>query len=143
MTGPTPESYRWQMLATVTGNHDGDTCDLDVHLPFGLRLVHDAPGSPIRGIRLLGIACNELRAPGGPEAQAHLAALIPPGTLVILQTVEADRPIEADKYGGRYDAVVYVGGQSVAGLMVAAGYAVPWNGRGAQPPVPWPPAAKE
>ncbi len=81
--------------------------------------------------RLAGLNARELSAPGGPEAGAHLASLIPPGTPVTVQSV---RP---DKYAGRFDGVIYAGTASVNDRMIADGFAAAWDGTGSRPVPPW------
>lgn len=47
--------------------------------------------------------------------------------------------VKPDKYGGRYLAHVDLAGVGdIAELLVAEGWAVPWDGRGPQPEPPWP-----
>lgn len=85
-------------------------------------------------VRIVGINTNELNEPGGPEAAAALAGLLPFGAVVTL------RHLHPDKYDGRTLAQVTTGlGVDIAAWMIAQGLAVPWNGVGAKPKVPWPP----
>lgn len=108
--------------------HDGDTCHVSV--------VDPLLGVPvILAVRLLGINANELSDPGGPEARDALRSLLPLGTVVTLRAV---RP---DKYAGRILAhLTTAAGVDVSAWMIEHGYAAPWNGVGARPTVPWPPA---
>lgn len=84
--------------------------------------------------RLDGIAARELNEPGGPEAQAYLATLLPTNSVVIV------RSLRWDKYAGRIIGIITrtTDGLNVAMQMVNDGYAMPWNGRGAQPKPLWP-----
>lgn len=115
--------------ATVIDVQDGDT--LNVRVDWGFRRYDE----PIP-IRILGIAARELDDPGGPEARDNLAALLPAGTSVLLKTAKPD------KYNPRWDAdVLYLNGASAYDLgtvLVLTGWAVRWNGRGAQPKPAWP-----
>ena len=122
---PAPEVVN----ATVEGWHDGDTVTVWVH----------RGGSDYSRwhVRLRGAACNELDDPGGPETRDEVNARIPAGTPVVLLQVTDD------KYGGRKLARVIVAGATggsvdLAAQLVADGWAMPWNGRGEQPRVPWP-----
>jgi endonuclease YncB( thermonuclease family) len=111
------------------GFHDGDTVTVWVH----------RGGSDYSrwNVRVLGAACRELADPGGEETREELNTRLPAGTRVALLQVRDD------KYGGRKLArVVYVGpdGQPVdlAVQLVADRWAMPWDGRGEQPRIPWP-----
>jgi endonuclease YncB( thermonuclease family) len=146
---------------------DGDTfvCDVDLGFHVLVRM----------SCRLAGINAPEHDEPGGPQARAALAAILGRGGVTVCS-------VRADKYAGRFDAVVVVTGSvtgppvaheptdepvdlareagvpthveppgehepageplpsDVSRWMVEHGYAVPWNGTGPKPPVPWPPA---
>lgn len=120
----------FQYNAVVVEVQDGDT--VDVQVDWGFRR-YEAPVP----IRLLGLACRELKLPGGPEARDYVAGLLPPGTPVLLRTAKPD------KYAPRWDAQLWYrspGGNLVdlGSLLITQGWALPWNGRGAQPVPPWP-----
>lgn len=88
-------------------------------------------------VRLIGVACRELREDGGREALAWLAAALPPGSPVVLATVKPD------KYGGRKLAHVFYSGlpgltADLSAELIHEGWAAPWDGRGPQPKPPWP-----
>jgi endonuclease YncB( thermonuclease family) len=106
---------------------DGDTfvCNVDLGFYSWTR----------QSCRLAGINCNEHNEPGGREAAVELGTLLALGPVTV-------RSVAADKFAGRFDAVVSVTGAGgtvdVNRALVAAGFAVPWNGRGAKPKVPWP-----
>jgi endonuclease YncB( thermonuclease family) len=113
---------------TVEGWHDGDT----VHV-----WVDKGRGEYARRkVRVLGAATRELSEPGGEEALAYVEQLVPTGTPVVLVD------LDDDKYGGRVDAIVVVdlgdGPVNLADRLVADGWAMPWDGRGPQPRIPWP-----
>jgi endonuclease YncB( thermonuclease family) len=108
---------------------DGDTVNVDVQLAadLGAALVLHA------SVRLRGINARERSEPGGPEAAAYLAGLLPAGAPVALTVVSPD------KYSGRCDAVITTAaGVDVAAAVVAAGYAAVWDGHGQRPVPPWP-----
>lgn len=110
----------------VLSVYDGDTVRVDIDLGQDVWIRN-------RPVRLAGLAARELREPGGIAARDHLAALLPPGTRVSIESTGWD------KYGGRITGRITLSdGRVLADLLVAAGYALPWNGRGAQPKPPWP-----
>jgi endonuclease YncB( thermonuclease family) len=110
---------------------DGDSVRVDVDLGFDLRWKVLC--------RLHGIAAREKNRPGGPEARAHLAELIPPGTRIDVLS------IRWDKYSGRIDAKLVRSRDylDVNTQMVWDGYAAVWDGKGAQPEPVWPIPSKE
>ncbi len=121
---PAPEVVN----AVVEGWHDGDTVNVWVH----------RGGSDYSrwAVRLRGAACLELREPGGVDTYVHLAGLVPTGSPVVL--LDPDE----DKYGGRKLATVVVdlghGSVDLVELLIADGWALPWDGRGPQPKPAWP-----
>jgi endonuclease YncB( thermonuclease family) len=121
MTGP---AYRYS--AVVVRVVDGDGLVVSVDLGWSVWLHSQR-------IRLAGCNARELPEPGGVEARDHLAELLPAGTAVTLATVKIDR------YGGRYDAhVTLPDGRDLVSLLIAAGWAAPWDGRGPRPVPLWP-----
>ena len=117
--------------ARVTGVHDGDT--LKVNLDLGLDTWRND-----LNVRLSGVNCIELKDAGGVEARDFLRELLPVGCLVLVES------IKYDKFGGRVNAKVYAGGAigpevtDVSSQLIAAGYAVAWNGKGPKPVPAWP-----
>jgi endonuclease YncB( thermonuclease family) len=113
---------------TVEGWRDGDTAYVWVDRGRGEYAY--------RKVRLRGAALRELDEPGGPEAREHLAQLVPTGTPVVLVD------LDDDKYGGRVLATVVVdlggGPEDLAEVLVRDRWAMPWDGRGKQPRIPWP-----
>jgi endonuclease YncB( thermonuclease family) len=115
--------------AEVVEVHDGDTFTVDIS--WGRRRFdRKIP------IRLLGVNAAELYAPGGDAAAENLAALLPPGTPVLLVD-----PTD-DKYAPRLDAeVIYTSAGGLHDLavdLVAGFWAAPWNGKGPGAVPPWP-----
>jgi endonuclease YncB( thermonuclease family) len=113
---------------TVEGWHDGDTVNVWVDLGRGEYAR--------RKVRVRGAATRELDEPGGAETAEHLGRLVPTGTPLVLVDVDDD------KYGGRVLATVVVdlgnGPVDLAEVLVRDRWAMPWDGRGQQPRVPWP-----
>ena len=107
---------------------DPDNVELDVIMDVGF---NDSV-TRRRSFRLFGLNANESGDPGGREATANLTRLLPVGTRVRLESVKPD------KFGGRYDAVLYANDVSVNQLLIDTHWAVPWNGKGIKPKPPWP-----
>lgn len=116
--------------------HDGDT----VHFKLTADPVPVWPGFSVVGVmgpplscRLAGYAALELKEPGGIPARDYLIKLLAFYRSSLGVTVAG-----WDKYGGRYDAVVWTSGGWLHDLMCSVGYGAPWDGRGAQPKPVWP-----
>lgn len=120
--------------APVLYVHDGDTFAVPyVDLGFGVRV---APLGDVDHwlVRLRGGNARELAAPGGADAGANLASLLPHGTKVWLRS---ERP---DAFGGRFVASVATpDGSDLVDLLIAAQWLAPYDGRQTPKPVPpWP-----
>jgi endonuclease YncB( thermonuclease family) len=124
--------------AVVVSVHDGDTA----------KVFLDRGGDDwwLTDLRLYGCAARELKDPGGPEARDYLAGLLtritPPTVPAMLQakwqgTCEA---LRWDKFGGRVDGRLWLPDSplDVSALLIRAGFAAVWDGRGPQPKPPWP-----
>lgn len=121
MKGP---SYLYRALVNCIEDGDGVVLDIDLGLKTW-RLEEN--------YRLIGINAREKAQPGGMEARANLAALLPPRTEVMLQS------IKPDKYGGRWlGKVTLPNGRDLAEVLVDTHWAAPWDGRGERPLPPWP-----
>ncbi len=123
--------YRARLISV----HDGDTCTLGVSLGFEVSVRVT--------VRALGINAPELATPEGKVAQqAALAWLTAAGAgdwPLVIASQKAATPIGPDKFGGRWDALVWrtIDGQELGAALIAAGQAAPWDGKGAKPlPVP-------
>ena len=111
--------------ATITNIHDGDTVTADVDLGFDTTRTAN--------VRLLGCNAIELSKPGGKEAQANLAGIMPIGTVIAL------RSVKWDKYGDRVDgAITLPNGQDLVTLLINTGWAAAWDGVGTAPIPAWP-----
>jgi endonuclease YncB( thermonuclease family) len=119
--------------AQVVGVHDGDT--LTVLADLGFHTWHHATQ-----LRIAGISALELPMPGGAEARDHLTGLLPEGTPVLIRSIRVDRdPADAMSFDRYVVAVQLPNGSDLAGLLVATGWAVWWNGRTKPTPYPvWP-----
>jgi hypothetical protein len=112
--------------------HDGDTPYGDIDVGWTARMIN-------WGIRLciskrIWINAIELKDPGGPEAQANLAGLLPPGGVFEL------RSFTLDTYRQRCDAdIILHDGSSLAQTLVANGWATAFPaGTSPMPTPPWP-----
>lgn len=111
---------------TVDRIIDGDTFVCAVDLGWDLTLTQSC--------RLAGLNAPDLGEGGRDEARDMLADLLGQGPVTV-------QSVHRDKFGGRFDAHVLVDAPepiAVNDLLVQLGYAVPWDGRGPRPLVPWP-----
>lgn len=128
---------QYTYLGIPVSVHDGDTATFDliadpVDIGFGVKLN----GSSRQVCRFLGYNARELGTPGAVEARDRLAALLSARPLKVVS-------VQVDKYGGRFDGVVYLpDGSSVADVMIREGYGAPWDGKGPAPVPPWPPSVR-
>lgn len=98
---------------------DGDTVDVQLDLGFDLT-VHAR-------VRLAGVNAPELGTFAGRASAAYMRELLPEGASVDV------RSVGWDKYGGRVDGRIEAVHGDVAELLVRAGHAVPWDGKGKRP----------
>lgn len=125
----------------VISVHDGDTVDLNIiftaTIDAGFYQIITTTSTQPHSFRFFGCNLNELTDPGGPEAQATVAAMLPVGTRVRLSSVKDD------KFGGRFDAILWAEDSAgteynVVQRLIDTHWAVPWNGNGTKPKPPWP-----
>ncbi len=131
-------THNYVYRARLASLHDGDTltvlCDLGFEV--SVRVT----------VRVLGINAPELATPEGKVAQqaalAWVAAAGPGDWPLVIASQKAATPIGPDKFGGRWDALVWrtIDGQELGAALIAAGMAVAWNGTGPKP-VPTPTGA--
>lgn len=114
---------------TVHHHYDGDTV-------FALLWDPLAQLYLLAAVRVRGVQAPELHDRGGPTVAAAVADLAPVGTAVLVGDVGPyPRP------GHITGSITTHAGVDVATWLLERGYAVRWDGSGAKPPVPWPPAA--
>lgn len=137
-----PKQY-WFTGTVLEPAHDGDTVKLHlvpdpVSVDVGFGVTVKAGAELVKTCRLMQspvMGCNaiELKNPGGPEARDHLRAILASAPSLRVLSVKGD------KWRDRFDGVIYLpDGSSAGDLMVASGYAIPWDGKGDPPTPPWP-----
>jgi endonuclease YncB( thermonuclease family) len=114
----------YEYIAVVRSVHDGDSFRADVDLGFGIW----ARGIPFR---LAGIQAWELGSAEGRAARDFARGLMPVGAEIVIRTRRDTR----EKYG-RMLATVLTESGDVCAALVAAGFAVPWEGDGKKPEPP-------
>lgn len=98
--------YRIDVIRVI----DGDTIEVDADLGFYTRIRTK--------LRLYGINCPELSTNAGGKARAFVLK-----TLVEHDSHVTADTIKADKYGNRWDAVVWLGDKSLNDMLLEAGLA--------------------
>lgn len=124
--------YRAAVVEVV----DGDT--LKAEIDVGVAGIWLRP----RKLRLAGCNARESRnpgrQPGGPEAKAHLAALLPPSSPIQVQVISET----ADPHGRWIASVALPNGTDLVEYLVTNQWAARWDGHtlvDGKPPVPpWP-----
>lgn len=103
--------------AVVLKITDGDTVDLRVDLGCDIKIDMK--------VRLYGINAPELSTTAGKLAKQFLAALLPLGMRITVQTIKDTK----EKYG-RYLGILYLEGdiQSINDKLIVNGYALPYDG---------------
>lgn len=90
------------------------------------------------GVRVRGIQAPELHDPGGPDVAAYLRdELLPVGDHVVVGDVGP-----YPRAGHITASITTAAGVDVAARLLSLGYAVPYNGTGIKPMVPWPPVPR-
>jgi endonuclease YncB( thermonuclease family) len=112
-----PRVKTWQGRAVVEAVHDGDTFKCTADLGFRISINFN--------VRLEGAAAPELDQPGGIGARDALAAVLPAGCVV---TLESKR---LDKYGRAEARVLTEDGADIGAAMIGAGFCVAANDSGA------------
>ena len=106
-------------LATVLSVYDGDTFTARIPVWDNVEVV--------TAVRIRGIDTPEIRGKCAAEkaaavkARTRLVELLASGQVSLLH-------VEPDKYGGRVDADVSVGGSPVAAVLISEGLARPYTG---------------
>jgi micrococcal nuclease len=119
---PAPRATARRYPAVVVKLVDGDTLELMVDLGFRMTFRDR--------FRIRGIQAPETRGAErelGLRCQLALAALVPPGTPVVVTTHKAE------KYGRWLADVSLDDGDSLAARLVRDGWVVEWDGRGQAP----------
>jgi len=108
---------------SIDAVHDGDTVYVKLDAGFDLTIY--------ARVRVMGINAPELSTAAGKAARDYAQTLLTPGMAVKVLSYGWD------KYGGRVDASIQYNlaadPQDFATAMMAAGHAVPWDGKGPKP----------
>lgn len=104
----------WIVPATVLSVHDGDTATVMADLGWRITLQVT--------VRILHINAPELATPEGKGARDYAKTLLVVGSLVTLASKELD------KYGRSLGTLTLGDGTDFGSLMIAGGYAVPYEG---------------
>lgn len=117
MAKPTPGAVPavfFTRRAFVVSVIDGDTVSVDVDCGFHTRIRMSC--------RIAKIDAPEKNTLAGKASAAFLVKLLPPGTELVVDS------ITIDKYGGRFDAKVWIveTGENVGEVLVKGGHAQPW-----------------
>ena len=104
----------WNVPGVVVYVHDGDTVTLDLDLGWYLTYRQH--------VRVAHINAPELSTPEGKVSAAFVIALLPPGTLVTLNS------IGLDKYGRSLGEITLPDGRDLGTIMLSQGLAVPYEG---------------
>lgn len=91
-----------------------------------------------RVFRLWGCNGIEDADPGGAWCAEQLEAAMYPGRPVLISSLKPGKDIAPDRYGGRWVARIITEAGDLTDLLIRAGLAVPWNGRGKKPVPAWP-----
>lgn len=91
-----------------------------------------------RVFRLHGCNGIEAKAPGGAWCAEQLEQVMPAGRRVLVTSLKPGRDIDPDRYGGRWVARIVTEGGDLTDLLIKAGLAVKWDGRGGKPVPVWP-----
>lgn len=105
----------WRVHGAVVDVHDGDTVRLDLDLGWRVWLRDER-------VRIAHIDAPELSTPQGKIAALALRQLLPPDTLVQVDS------IGRDKYGRLLAELTLADGSSVGEYMLAKGNARPYEG---------------
>ena len=106
----------------VDSVHDGDTVNIKLDVGFDLTIY--------ARVRVMGINAPELSTAAGKAARDFAQTLLSPGMPVRVISYGWD------KFGGRVDASIQYNladPHDFAAAMMAAGHAVPWDGKGPKP----------
>lgn len=115
MLPTTPKVKSWQGKGVIVEVHDGDTMHAGIDLGFGIEL-HTK-------LRIAGVQAPELMTIGGSDATQFLAALCPPGTVVLVNSKRLD------KYGRAEATITLEDGRDLASAIIASGHGIPANDR--------------
>jgi len=103
------KSFVWSYPATVVRIIDGDSYRVECDL--GFRIAHTVT------VRIARIDCPAIGTPEGIEARRFVSEIMPPGTLVLLQSRSLD------KYGRCLGSIVLPDERSLETVLLESGHA--------------------
>jgi endonuclease YncB( thermonuclease family) len=115
-----PKVRSWQGKGIIISVADGDTMHAGIDLGFGIEL-HTK-------LRVAGVQAPELATIGGSDATQFLAALCPPGSVVMVNSKRLD------KYGRAEAVITLEDGRDLATEIINSGHGIPADDR-TKPPV--------
>lgn len=98
--------------ATITRWIDGDTVKAVLDLGFSITVTET--------FRIVNINAPEMNTQGGPAAKAFAESLLPPNSVVLIQT------FKKDKYGRWLADFPFLDGTTLSERMVKNGHVVPY-----------------
>lgn len=101
--------FIWVCPVTILRWKDGDTCEVNIDRGWRGWTIKEA-------IRVFGLWCPELAAPGGPEARDHAQKLLPIGAIAVLHS----RTLQS--LGRTIGDLRLLDGRDFASEMIAAGH---------------------
>lgn len=123
---------RWVWSATLIRVVDGDTLDVEltlvVDVGFGRRLTSSGP----QRVRLNRVDTWPSTTPRGAAGTAFVRAALAGGPFAV-------QTLKPYKYGGNQPAAEYMAevtladGRNLSDALIAAGHALPYDGRGPRP----------
>jgi endonuclease YncB( thermonuclease family) len=106
----------WRCQGTIVRFRDGDTFLANLDLGWNNWQMAPSRGTGYGVIRVLNLHCPELNEPGGREAKAFAESLLPPGSLVVIESTALD------SFGRSLADVTLPDGTSFALIMIDAGH---------------------
>lgn len=113
--------FDYRYPASVVRVIDADT--LVFNLDLGLR------SSRVETVRLYGLNAPEKNTPKGRDAKRFVEGMLSGVESVLVRTHRDQQ----EKYGRWLAEVVLASGAELGALLIEAGHAVPWDGKGKRP----------
>lgn len=114
--------------ALIVQAHDGDTVTAEIDYPY----CDYEKVVKTQHVRLRGIQAAEIDSKDAAVREKAMDARTFLSNKVLGKRVRL-QIFGNDKYGGRIDANIFLGGENVNDSMIVSGHAVQWNGVGQKP----------